>query len=110
MRSVGVPVNPVGDLPLQPGFTRFTEAMAGPCPADRLTPTASPSQIASLTGTGGLAPRDAFEPRDDVRSTFAPWLIGLGLIAAIAELFVRRRRDEVAQTIARQTPRVEKAA
>ena len=110
VRSVAVPVNPVGDFPLQAGFTRFAEAMAGPCIADRVIPGASPSQIASLTGTGGLAPRDAFEPREDVRSILAPWLLGLGLVAAIAELFVRRRRDEVARTISRQQSRVEKAA
>lgn len=110
VRSVAVPVNPVGDLPLQAGFTRFVEAMAGPCTAYRPNATASPAQLASLTGTGGLAPRDAFEPRDDVRSSVAPWLIGLGLVAAIAELFVRRRRNEVAGSVSRQASRVEKAA
>ena len=110
VRSVAVPVNPVGDLPLQASFTRFTEAMAGPCIADKLTPTASPAQVASFTGTGGLAPRDAFEPRDDIRSSLAPWLIGLGLVAAIVELFIRRRRDEVARTTSGQASRVEKAA
>jgi hypothetical protein len=110
VRSVAVPVNPVGDLPLQASFTRFTEAMAGPCIADKLAPTASSAQIASLAGTGGLASRDAFEPRDDVRSSLAPWLIGLGLLAAIAELFVRQRRDEVARAIAQPQARTEKAA
>ena len=110
VRSVAVPVNPVGDLPLQAGFAQFAREMAGPCAADKVIPSASPAQIASLTGTGGLASRDSFEPRDDVRSTIAPWLIGLGLIAALAELFVRRRRDEIAQTVSRQQSRVEKAA
>ena len=110
MRSVAVPVNPVGDLPLQASFTRFAEAMSGPCAGDKLIPAVSPTQIASLTGKGGFAPRDAFEPRDDVRSTLAPWLLGLGLVAAIAELFVRRRRDEVARVVGRQQSRVEKAA
>ncbi|HUQ46724.1 MAG TPA: BatA domain-containing protein [Gemmatimonadaceae bacterium] len=109
-RSVAVPVNPIGDLPLQAGFVRFTEAMAGQCIADKLTPTASPARVALLTGTGGLAPRDAFKPRDDIRSSLAPWLLGLGLVAAIAELFLRRKRDEVAQTINRLASRVEKAA
>jgi hypothetical protein len=110
VRSVAVPVNPVGDLPLQSSFTRFAREMAGACAADKVTLAASPAQVASLTGTGGLAPRDSFEPRDDVRSTLAPWLIGLGLVAALAELFVRRRRDEIAQTTNRQQSRVERAA
>lgn len=110
VRSVAVPVNPVGDLPLQASFTRFAEAMAGPCIADKLISTASPAQVASLQGTGGLAPRDAFEPREDIRSSLAPWLIGVGLMAAIAELFVRRRRDEVASSISRRTSGVDKAA
>jgi hypothetical protein len=110
VRSVAVPVNPVGDLPLQSSFTRFAREMAGACAADKVTLAASPAQVASLTGTGGLAPRDSFEPRDDVRSTLAPWLIGLGLFASLAELFVRRRRDEIAQTASRQQSRVERAA
>lgn len=110
VRSVAVPVNPVGDLPLQTSFARFVREMAGPCAGSKVIPTASAAQIASLAGTGGLAPRDSFEPRDDVRSTLAPWLIGLGLVAALAELFVRRRRDEVGQTIGRHQSRVERAA
>jgi N-terminal double-transmembrane domain len=110
VRSVAVPVNAVGDLPLQASFARFVREMSGPCANDKLVPAASPAQIASLAGNGGLAARDSFEPRDDVRSTLAPWLIGLGLVAALAELFVRRSRDEYAQAVSRQQSRVEKAA
>lgn len=110
VRSVAVPVNPIGDFPLQASFARFAESMAGPCARDKVVPVASPAKIASLSGTGGLAPRDAFEPRDDVRSALAPWLLGLGLVAAIAELFVRRKRDEVARAAGRETARVGKAA
>lgn len=110
IRSVAVPVNPVGDFALQATFTRFAQSMAGPCSADQVSLSASPAQIASLTATGSLAPRDAFEPRDDVRSTLAPWLIGLGLVAAIAELFVRRRKDEEARVSAAQAQRMERAA
>ena len=109
VRSVTVSVNPVGDLPLQTSFTRFVREMAGPCVADKIVPTASPAQVASLTGAGGLASRDSFEPRDDVRSALAPWLIGLGLVAALAELFVRRRRDEVVASV-RPQAKVGKAA
>lgn len=110
VRSVTVPVDPVGDLPIRASFTRFVEAMSGPCVDDRVVAPASPVRIAALTGTGGLAPRDAFEPRDDVRSTLAPWLLGLGLVAAIAELFVRRRRDEVARASGDEPQRIGRAA
>lgn len=109
-RSVAVPVNPVGDLPLRASFTRFVEAMAGPCASDKVAASVSPTQMASLTGTGGLAPRDAFEPRDDVRSMLAPWLLSLGLVAAISELFVRRGRDEAARASGAESQRMGRAA
>lgn len=110
VRSVAVPVNPVGDFPLQSSFARFVAAMSAPCIGTGNVMSASSEQIASLTGAGGLASRDAFESRSDVRSTLTPWLLGLGLVTAIAELFVRRRRDEVAQAATRQADRMGKAA
>jgi hypothetical protein len=110
VRSVAVPVSPVGDLPLRASFTRFVEAMAGPCAGDKVAASVSPTQMASLTGTGGLAPRDAFEPRDDVRSMLAPWLLSLGLVAAISELFVRRGRDEAARASGAESQRMGRAA
>jgi hypothetical protein len=93
IRSVAVPVNPVGDLPLRTSFINFAAAMAQACAGRSARNPISPTSLASLAGRGGLAPRDAFLPRDDVRSTVAPWLLGLALVAAIGELFVRRRRD-----------------
>jgi hypothetical protein len=44
-----------------------------------------------LEGSGGLAPRAAFQPLGDARSDLAPWLFALAIAAAITELFVRRR-------------------
>ena len=41
-----------------------------------------------------LAPTDAFAARQDVDSPLAPWLFGLALAAALAELVVRRRIGE----------------
>ncbi len=110
VRSIAVPVNSVGDLPIRASFTRFVETMSGPCADNKVTASASPQRIAALTGTGGLAPRSAFEPRDDVRSTLAPWLLALGLVAAIAELFVRRRRDEAARASGAEPQRMGRAA
>lgn len=95
VRSVAIPVNPVGDLVLSSGFVRFTSAMTRACIGNEPHAGISPAELSSLRGRGGLALRDAFKPRDDVRSTLAPWLLGLALVAAIAELFVRRRMAEV---------------
>lgn len=110
VRSVAVPVNPVGDFPLQSSFGRFVSAMSAPCIGSGDVASATSARVASLTGSGGLASRDAFEPRGDVRSRLAPWLFGLGLVAAIGEMFVRRRRDEFAEATTRQSARVGKAA
>ncbi len=94
VRSVSVPVNPVGDLSLSSGFVRFAGAMTRPCIGRESQPGVPQAELSLLAGRGGLASRDAFTPRDDVRSTLAPWLLGLGLLAAIAELLVRRKRSE----------------
>ena len=94
IRSVSVPVNPIGDLALTASFVRFSRALTGSCIGNAPYAGVSEAELVLLAGSGGLAPRDAFRPRDDVRSTFAPWILGLALLAAIAELFVRRRKPE----------------
>jgi hypothetical protein len=94
VRSVSIPVNPVGDLSLSTTFVRFAAAMSRVCAAAVPYTGISQAEVGSLAGTGRLAPRDAFEPRDHVRSTLAPWLLGMALILAVAELFVRRRNSE----------------
>ncbi len=110
IRSVAVPVNPVGDLPLQSSFIRFAAAMTQDCAGRGSRVAISPAVRAAISGRGGLASRDAFRPRDDVRSSLAPWLLGLGLITAILELIVRRNRDAIAVTEVRARPRVGRAA
>lgn len=90
IRSVAVPVIAAGDLVIREDFVRFVAAVTGAC-AGRTFEPMNPVAIASLTGTGGMAPRGAFRPRTDVRSTMAPWLLGLAIALALAELIVRRR-------------------
>ncbi len=90
IRSVAVPVVGAGDLVIRDDFVRFVAALTGECSGRALEPM-TPAAMASLTGTGGMAPRDAFRPRTDVRSSLAPWLLALAIAAAIAELIVRRR-------------------
>ena len=91
IRSVTVPVSPVGDLVIRQDFVRFVTTLSRPCSATTSLIPAAPDVVASLEGKGGLAPREAFEPLTDARSVLAPWLLALAMAAAIAELFVRRR-------------------
>jgi hypothetical protein len=92
VRSVAVPVAPVGDLVIRHDFVRFVAALAGDCGSRTAMRTADAQAVARLAGSGGLASRDAFRPRGDIRSDLAPWLLGIAIAAAIAELFVRRRK------------------
>jgi hypothetical protein len=94
VRSVAVPVSPVGDLVIRKDFVRFVASLSGACAARRSLVAADPDVIAKLAGKGGLAPRAAFQPLTDARSELAPWLLALAIAAAIAELFVRRRRRD----------------
>jgi hypothetical protein len=90
-RSVAVPVTSVGDLAIRADFVRFVEAIAAPCAARRPFIAAGNESLAMLAGNGGLAPREAFAPVD-AHSWLAPWLLGLALALAVAELFVRGRK------------------
>lgn len=95
MRSVTIPVSPVGDFLIRKDVLRLVASLASPCSAITSLVPADPESIARLEGKGGLAPRAAFQPLSDARSDLAPWLFALALAAAIAELLVRRRnRDE----------------
>lgn len=91
-RSVAVPIAQVGDLVLRADYTRFTSAISADCIARTSSIPAAAERIGRIAGTGGLAPGEAFLPRADIYSSLAPWLFGIALAAAIAELFVRRHR------------------
>ena len=95
MRSVAIPVTPVGDLVIRHEFVRMVAALSRPCASKTSLILADPSAVAKLAGQGSLAPRNAFQPITYKRSELAPWLFGLALAAAIGELFVRRRGRRV---------------
>lgn len=90
-RSVAIPVSQAGDLAIRPEFIRLTRDLMTPCRADARSAPLAAAKLSSLAGAGGFAPRDAFRTRADETSALAPWLFGLALAAAIAELFVRRQ-------------------
>lgn len=89
-RSVAVPVAAVGDLVISRDFTEFVSRITGSCIEATATAPAPPARVAALSGRGSLAPRSAFKPRPDVRSTLQTWLIGFAVIAALAEMPARR--------------------
>jgi hypothetical protein len=113
IRSVAVPVSPVGDFAIRRDFVHFVSALSQPCTRVTSSISAEPATVAKLEGKGGLASRTAFQPLTDAHSDLAPWLFALAIGAAIAELFVRQRSRDVATLGARSdstTPREERAA
>ena len=95
VRSVAIPVSPVGDFLIRKDFVRFVSSLSRACTAITSLTSADPDAVGKLEGKGSLAPRTAFEPLTDARSNLAPWLLALAVASAIAELFLRRRRKDV---------------
>jgi hypothetical protein len=91
VRSVAIPVTPVGDFVIRRDFVHLVASLSRPCARTTSLIPADPADVARLEGKGGLAPRAAFQPLTDAHSDLAPWLFALALAAAIGELFVRRR-------------------
>jgi hypothetical protein len=111
LRSVAIPVTPMGDLVIRSEFVRLVATLSRPCAQATSLIPADPSVVAKLEGKGGLAPREAFQPVTDARSELAPWLFALALAAAIAELFLRRREKNAnARRELRQPSREAQAA
>lgn len=90
IRSVAIPVKGIGDLVIRPEFIALMREIAAPCGEARSTTPLASTVIASLSGRGPLATNDSFAARRDIASPLAPWLLGIALAAALAELLVRR--------------------
>ena len=111
VRSVAIPVTPVGDLAIRHELVQLMASVSRPCAWRTALLPADPATVAALEGGGGLAPRSAFKPVTDVRSGLAPWLLALALVAAVAELVLRRRTRRAAVGGARtQSPGAEARA
>jgi hypothetical protein len=111
VRSVAIPVTPVGDLVIRPEFVRFVAMLSRLCAQRTALIPADPAVVAKLEGKGGLAPRAAFQPLSDAHSDLAPWLFALALAAAIVELFLRQRaRNTKAVSDIRRPPDEARAA
>ena len=94
IRSVAIDVPFAGDLAIRSDFVRLAAALSSDCAVHRAVRPASEEILKGLAGSGPLAAHDKFQARSDVRSTLAPYLMALAIVAAIAELFVRRRKNE----------------
>jgi hypothetical protein len=104
VRSVAIPVTPVGDFVIRHDFVRFVVSLSRPCAQITSLIPADPAVVAKLERKGGLAPRAAFQPLTDVRSDLAPWLFALAIAAAIMELFVRRRARDTKALVDEHSP------
>jgi aerotolerance regulator-like protein len=95
VRSVAVAVPDAGDLALTPAFRRFAALMAQRCQSARQRSTVSDSMIAAVL-PASLPPGSVVNPAAAVGSEqvspLTPWLLGAALVAAVAELLVRRGR------------------
>jgi hypothetical protein len=91
MRSVAIPLPTEGDAILRPDFQRFLAELEGPCGEPRDMTPLSGDFMAAFSGDGALAPASQV-PRRVMRTTPAvPWLLGFALVAALVELWFRRR-------------------
>ena len=90
VREVGIGVPLAGDLTLRPTFVRFRTAITGGCGVRARDEAASDSIVSSLVRGGAAASARLFAA-DDESSPLAPWLLGVAMLALVAEWFVRRR-------------------
>ena len=99
VRSVAIPVPSAGDLAVTPSFRRFAEQMARPCVgswaatavSDSTLATALPPSV-SRDSVVRIAGADAV-PGDP---KLTAWMLGVALVAALAELVVRRGANAAA--------------
>lgn len=94
LRSVAISVPSVGDLALTPSFRRFAERMVEPCAGAPALAPASDRLLATVLPPARSTGSDTSAARRDVLPDSSPgltaWLLGLALVAAIAEMLVRR--------------------
>lgn len=91
VRSVAIPLPTEGDAILRPDFQRFLAELEDPCgePAEMLP--LSQEFMAEFEGDGPLAP--ASQVAREVRrvTPAVPWILGIAMAVALAELSLRRR-------------------
>lgn len=99
VRSVAVTVPMAGDLVVTPAFRRFTEQVVVPCAGSRgWTPVPDSTLLAVLpaSATPDSTVRVAAVSSTQERSTLGAWMLGLALVAALAEMLLRRGANATA--------------
>lgn len=91
VRTVAIPVSPIGDFVLEPRFRDLVRDLLAPCRGHRdHRPVDSATRTALLGSTpSGVATR-TLPPRPDAGRELAPWLLGLALVVLLTEHLARR--------------------
>jgi hypothetical protein len=92
VRRVGVGVPASGDLPLRPAFQRVVDGLLAPCATQAPLHPADSATLARLNRGDSFAAAEALRGGTEVPSPIVPWLLGLALLCAVAELAIRDRR------------------
>jgi hypothetical protein len=95
VRVVGIGVPVAGDLPLSPAFQRIVNGLTDHCVRSR-TNVGAPldsARVAALVGRNGLASGSDLADGIERPAPIAPWLLGLALACALAELLLRRTSE-----------------
>jgi hypothetical protein len=95
VRHVGVAVPLAGDLPLRPGFRRVVRGLMAPRRTAASSALAPESTLARLRGQGASALGASLGGDAQRPTPLVPWLLGLALLCALAELAVRARTTRV---------------
>ena len=92
VRSVAIAVSPSGDLPITSAFRRLAEQLVRPCASVAPWVAASDSALAAGRPLAGRRSSEvaASVIGEPAPSTLTAWLLGLALLAAFAEMVVRR--------------------
>ena len=92
--AIGVPV--AGDLPLRPAFQRIVNGLTDACAGTRdiAGPPLGAAHLAALAGPASVASGAELANGVERPTPLAPWLLGVALACALAELLLRRSFGE----------------
>jgi hypothetical protein len=92
LREVGIGVPIAGDLPLSPAFQRIAIGLTDACLGlrGRAGAPIDSTRLARLAGPSHLAAGAELANGTERPAPMVPWLLGLALACALAELLVRR--------------------
>lgn len=96
VREIGIGVPLAGDLPLRPAFQRTARGLTDACVGSRVRAGAAldSTRMARLAGAGRAANGSALASDVERPTPIVPWLLGLALACALAELALRARGGE----------------